>query len=198
VTTAQQQRVLPVVLVAFVHVVGLGATLPVLPGAVRDAGGRATSLGVVIGVFAFAALAGRLVAGRATDGRGRIWTLRAGLLLSMAAAAVFALPLGVGGLGAARLLHGFSEALVYTAASTWVLDRTPPDRRPQALALLGAGIWGGYAVGPLVGAAPRHPPGRRGHRRRCRRRAAAPPRLPESSSPPAPARAACAGCCHAA
>jgi MFS family permease len=151
--TPQRERVLPVVLVSFVHVVGLGATLPVLPSAVREAGGRATAIGVVIGAFAFAALAGRLVAGRATDRRGRIWTLRAGLLLSVAAAAVFALPLGVAGLVAARLLHGFSEALVYTAASTWVLDRTPPERRPQALSLLGAGIWGGYATGPLVGAA---------------------------------------------
>lgn len=140
------------VVVSFVHVVGLGAMLPVLPGAVRDTGGGATAIGVVIGVFAFAALAGRLVAGKATDRRGRIWTLRAGLLLSMSAAAAYALPLGLTGLVAARLLHGFSEALVYTAASTWLLDRTPAARRPQALSLLGAGIWGGYATGPLVGA----------------------------------------------
>ena len=152
-TTQQEGRILPVVAVTFVHVAGLGATLPVLPGAVRDAGGSATSIGVVIGVFAAAALAGRLVAGRATDRRGRRWTLRVGLVVAATAGAVFALPLGVGGLVAARLLHGFSEALVYTAASTYVLDRTPESRRPQALALLGAGIWGGYSVGPLLGAA---------------------------------------------
>jgi MFS family permease len=124
----------------------------VLPQAVRDAGGRSAAIGLVIGVFAVAALAGRLVAGRSTDRRGRRWTLRAGLLVAVSAGCVFALPLGVGGLVAARLLHGFSEALVYTAASAYVLDRTPEDRRPQALALLGAGIWGGYSVGPLLGA----------------------------------------------
>jgi MFS family permease len=146
------QSVRVVILVCFVHVVGLGATLPALPGAVRDAGAGATSIGLVIGVFALAALCGRVVAGRTTDRRGRVWTLRAGLLGSFGAAALFALPLGVGGLVAARLVHGLSEALVYTAASAYVLDRTPDDRRPQALSLLGAGIWGGYAVGPLIGA----------------------------------------------
>lgn len=123
-----------------------------LPGAVREAGGGAKAIGVVIGVFALAALAGRLVGGRATDRLGRRWTLRAGLVVSGATAVLFALPLGIAGLIAARLLHGFSEALVYTAASTYVLDRAPEQRRPQALSLLGAGIWGGYAVGPLLGA----------------------------------------------
>jgi MFS family permease len=146
-------RILPVVVIAFVHVAGLGATLPVLPQAVRSAGGGSRSIGVVIGVFAAAALLGRLVAGRATDRRGRRWTLRAGLIGALCSAGAFALPLGVSGLVAGRLLHGFSEALVYTASSTYVLDRTPVERRPQALALLGAGIWGGYSVGPLIGVA---------------------------------------------
>jgi predicted MFS family arabinose efflux permease len=51
------------------------------------------------------------------------------------------------------VLHGLANALVYTAVSAYVLDRTRPERRPQALSLLGAGIWGGYALGPLLGAA---------------------------------------------
>lgn len=150
---ATAARTWPVVAVVLLYFLGVGASLPVLPGAVRDAGGGGTALGVVLGVFPFAALAGRLVAGRSTDRRGRVVTLRAGLLLAAGSGVLFALPLPVPGIAAARTLHGFADALVYTAASAWVLDRTPEDRRPQALSLLGAGIWGGYALGPLLGAA---------------------------------------------
>ncbi len=133
--------------------VGVGATLPALPGAVRELGAGGSALGLVLGVFPFAALAGRLVAGRATDRGGRLLTLRAGLLVAALSGALFALPLPVPGLVAARGLHGLADALCYTAASAWLLDRTSEQRRPQALARLGAGFWGGYALGPLVGAA---------------------------------------------
>lgn len=143
----------PVLALVLLLFVGVGATLPALPGAVREAGAGSGALGLALGVFPFAALAGRLVAGRATDRGGRVVTLRAGLLVSAAAGGLLVSPVTVEGLVAARALHGLADALVYTAASAWVLDRTPEDRRPQALALLGAAIWGGYALGPLVGAA---------------------------------------------
>jgi MFS family permease len=135
-----------------VFFVGVGATLPVLPGAVREAGGGGTSVGIVLGVFPFAALAGRFLAGRLTDRRGRTATLRVGLGVSAVAGLLLLMPVTVLGLAVARGLHGLGDALLYTAASAYVLDRTPEHRRPQALGLLGGGIWGGYALGPLVGA----------------------------------------------
>ena len=131
---------------------GAGATLPVLPQAIRTAGAGATSLGVVLGLFPFAALAGRLVAGRLTDRRGRVLTLRLGLVLTVCSGVLFLLGGSVAAIGAARALHGLADALLYTAASAYVLDRTTPARRPQALSLLGAAIWAGYALGPLLGA----------------------------------------------
>lgn len=145
-------RTWPVMAVLLLFFLGAGASLPALPGAVRDAGSGAAGLGVVLGLFPFAALAGRLIAGRSTDRRGRVATLRAGLLVSAVAGVLFASLTSTAGIGAARLLHGLADALLYTAASAYVLDRTPEDRRAQALSLLGAGIWGGYALGPLAGA----------------------------------------------
>lgn len=139
-------------LVMLLFFLGVGATLPALPGAVRDLDASPVTLGVVLGIFPFAALAGRVVAGRATDRRGRVVTVRAGMLAGAVSGLLFCLPLPVAGLVTARLVHGLADALVYTAAAAYVLDRTPPDRRPQALALLGSGIWGGYALGPAVGA----------------------------------------------
>ncbi len=151
-TTSRQTGALPVVAVMLVFFIGVGASLPVLPGAVRAAGGGPTSLGVVLGVFPFAALLGRFLAGRLTDRRGRVLTLRAGLGVSAVTGVLLLLPPTVGVLAAARGLHGLADAVLYTAASAYVLDRTPEHRRPQALGLLGGGIWGGYAVGPLLGA----------------------------------------------
>lgn len=150
-------RTWPLLAVLLLFFAGAGASLPALPAAVREAGAGPTSLGVVLGLFPFAALAGRLVAGRLTDRRGRVLTLRLGLVLTAAAGLVFALDglvvdSSVAAIGAARALHGLADALLYTAASAYVLDRTAVDRRPQALSLLGAAIWAGYALGPLAGA----------------------------------------------
>ena len=149
---AAPTRTWPVLALVLLFFLGVGATLPALPGAVREAGAGSGVLGLALGVFPFAALAGRLVAGRATDRGGRVTTLRAGLLVTVLAGLLLVLPVTVAGLVAARVLHGLADALLYTAASAWVLDRTPEDRRPQALSLLGAAIWGGYALGPLAGA----------------------------------------------
>ncbi|CAA9352496.1 MAG: hypothetical protein AVDCRST_MAG16-2454 [uncultured Frankineae bacterium] len=151
--TERDARTWPVVALVLVFFLGVGATLPALPGAVRATGAGGSALGLVLGVFPFAALAGRLIAGRATDRGGRVLTIRAGLLLTVVAGGLLALPATVAGLVVARVLHGLADALVYTAASAWVLDRTPESRRPHALSVLGAGIWGGYALGPLVGVA---------------------------------------------
>ena len=117
-----------------------------------DRGAGTTALGIALAAFPFTALAGRAVAGRSTDRRGRVVTMRAGLLAALTAGVLLALPLPVAGLVAARIAHGLADALVYTAASAYVLDRVPVARRAQALALLGSGIWAGYALGPLVGA----------------------------------------------
>ena len=108
-------RTWPVLVLVLLFFLGVGATLPALPAAVREAGAGGSALGLVLGVFPFAALAGRLVAGRATDRGGRVLTLRAGLVVTLVAGALFALPLPVEGLvaraGAARTgrrprLHG--------------------------------------------------------------------------------------------
>ena len=152
-----QGRTWPLLAVLLLFFAGAGASLPALPFAVREVGAGPTSLGLVLGLFPFAALAGRLVAGRLTDRRGRVLTLRLGLALTAAAGLVFALDgrvldSSVAAIGVARALHGLADALIYTAASAYVLDRTPVDRRPHALSLLGAAIWAGYALGPLAGA----------------------------------------------
>ena len=144
-------RTWPVVAAVLLVFLGVAAPLPVLPKGVHALGASSAALGVVLGVFPFAAVGGRLLAGRWCDGRGRIATLRLGTACGIGAGLLMALPTSLPVLVASRLVQGLGDALVYTAAATYVIDRTPAHRRAQALSLLGSGVWGGYALGPLVG-----------------------------------------------
>jgi MFS family permease len=143
-----------VVAAAFVGFVGIGATVPTLPPYVRhDLGESNLALGLLIGAFSLAGLLARLVFGRAADTRGRRWTLAVGLVLGALGGLFYAVSLGVPGVAVGRVVHGAGEALVYIGAAAWVVDRAPPERRAQTLALLGSAVWGGLALGPLVGEA---------------------------------------------
>ena len=55
------------------------------------------------------------------------------------------------GLVLARLVLGAGEGAVYTAGSAWIVDLSPPERRGRVLGLYGLAVWGGLAVGPLLG-----------------------------------------------
>ncbi|CAA9521479.1 MAG: hypothetical protein AVDCRST_MAG13-3409, partial [uncultured Solirubrobacteraceae bacterium] len=130
----------------------VGAVLPVLPRYVKgpiEAGD--VSVGIVVGCFAFAAVVARPLAGRLADERGRRQVMLLGMGISAVAGTLYAVPLGVPGLVAARLVLGVGDALLFTAAATWIVDLAPAERRGQAIGLFGLAIWGGLAAGPLFG-----------------------------------------------
>jgi MFS family permease len=93
----------------------------------------------------------RPLAGRLADERGRRRVMLAGMGVSAVAGALLAVPLGVPGLVVARLVLGVGDALLFTAAATWIVDLAPPGRRGQAIGLFGLAIWGGLAAGPIFG-----------------------------------------------
>ncbi len=130
----------------------VGAVLPVLPRYVKGpVGAGDVSVGIVVGCFAFAAVVARPLAGRLADERGRRRVMLAGMGVSAVAGALLAVPLGVPGLVVARLVLGVGDALLFTAAATWIVDLAPPGRRGQAIGLFGLAIWGGLAAGPIFG-----------------------------------------------
>jgi MFS family permease len=75
------------------------------------------------------------------------------MLLSAAGGAMYFLPLGVPGLIVARFVLGVGDGWVFTAGATWIVDLAPLRRRGQAIGLFGLSIWGGLAVGPVIGEA---------------------------------------------
>jgi MFS family permease len=132
--------------------VAAGAALPVLPRFVHGplhAGDLA--VGVVMGVFAVSAVVVRPFAGRWTDRRGRRPVLLIGALLCSIAGTVMLVASSLGVVVAARLVVGAGEGLLFTAASAWVVDLAPEERRGQVIGLFGLSVWGGMTVGPLIG-----------------------------------------------
>ncbi|WP_345943419.1 MFS transporter [Streptomyces sp. SID8352] len=105
---------------------------------------------VVFAVYALGVILGLLVFGRLSDQVGRRPVLVAATLLSAAAAAVFLLAHGLPALFAARVVSGFSAALVTGAATASLTERLGPHSRvgPATLALFAN--MGGLACGTLL------------------------------------------------
>uniref|UniRef100_Q025E3 Major facilitator superfamily MFS_1 n=1 Tax=Solibacter usitatus (strain Ellin6076) TaxID=234267 RepID=Q025E3_SOLUE len=136
----------------FLGFLGIGTVLPLLAPHVRyDLHGTDQDVGLVIGVFSFVALAGRLIAGPLADRRGRKISFLCGLVCCALAGVSYLLPLGMAGPYLARVLQGMGEACLYTGAAAWVVEVGGIERSAQALGYLSSGIWGGISAGPVVG-----------------------------------------------
>ena len=136
----------------FLGFLGIGTVLPVLaPHVHHDLGGSDQTIGFVIGVFSFVALASRFFSGPLADRRGRKTAFLTGLLSCALAGAVYLLPLGIAGIYLARMMQGFGEACLYTGAAAWAVEVAGIHRSGQALGLVSSGIWGGISAGPVVG-----------------------------------------------
>jgi MFS family permease len=138
--------------VTFCGLLAVGAVLPVLPRYVDGPlGAGNVAVGIVIGAYAITGLLLRPFAGRFADRRGRKPAVLIGSLLMAAGGFLYLLPLGVGGLIAARLVLGAGEGTVFVAGSAWIIDLAPPERRGRVIGLYGLAVWAGLSIGPLIG-----------------------------------------------
>jgi MFS family permease len=136
----------------FLGFLGIGTVLPLLAPHVRyDLGGSDQDVGLVIGVFSFVALLGRLVSGPLADRRGRKISFLTGLVCCAMAGGIYLMPLGMTGPYLARVCQGMGEAFLYTGAAAWAVEVAGIERSAQALGYLSSGIWGGISAGPVVG-----------------------------------------------
>jgi MFS family permease len=136
----------------FLGFLGIGTVLPLLAPHIRyDLGGSDQDVGLVIGIFSFVALLGRLISGPLADRRGRKISFLAGLVCCAIAGGIYLLPMGMAGPYLARVFQGMGEACLYTGAAAWVVELAGIERSAQALGYLSSGIWGGISAGPVVG-----------------------------------------------
>jgi MFS family permease len=136
----------------FLGFLGMGTVLPELaPHIVHDLGGTDRTVGFVIGIFSFMALAARFFSGPLADRRGRKIAFLAGLFSCALAGGAYLLPFGIAGAYLGRTLQGFGEACLYTGAAAWAVELAGVQRSSQALGFISTGIWGGMSAGPVVG-----------------------------------------------
>ena len=141
-----------VMLSTFAYFVAVGMITPTLPRYVEgplNSGNFA--VGVTVGAFAITAVMLRPFVGRVSDRRGRKILIIGGGLIVGASIAGYAWAGSLLPLLLARLVTGVGEAAFYVGAATVINDIAPNERRGEALSYFSLALFGGLAVGPVVG-----------------------------------------------
>jgi DHA1 family tetracycline resistance protein-like MFS transporter len=151
-----ERRALAIVLTALlIDTIGFGIIMPVMPDLIVDL--THTSLseaarlsGWLLGVFA----AMQFLFGPVMGGLGDHFGRRPVILLSMAAFGLDYLVMGLAPtytwLLVSRAIAGIAGA-IFVPASAYIADITPPERRAQNFALIGAAFGTGFIIGPAIG-----------------------------------------------
>jgi len=132
--------------------ISIGMLLVILPVYANDELG-AGSFGVALTVAAVSPmlLLFQPVAGRIGDRKGRRVLIVAGAVIAGSSIAAYAAVDSLEALISVRLFTGVGEAMLLVGAATMVTDLAPEKRRGEALSLYSLGLWGGLALGPLLG-----------------------------------------------
>lgn len=105
---------------------------------------------IAFAVYAFGVVAGLLLLGRVSDTVGRRPVLAAAILLGVATAVLFLVADDTWVILVARVLSGFSAALVTGAATAAMIDLARPERRAAVGAVSIVANMGGLAGGAVV------------------------------------------------
>ena len=130
----------------------IGMLLPVLPlYAKGPLGTGSVGVGLAIAAASPTALFFQPLAGRLGDRRGRRVLVIYGPLIVAASVAAYSFVDSLWTLVLLRLVTGVGEGLVFVGAATVINDLAPEHRRGEAVSLYSLGVWGGLAIGPVVG-----------------------------------------------
>jgi MFS family permease len=140
------------VLAIFGVALTIGMLLPVLPVyAKRELEVGSVGVGLAVAAASPTALLFQPIAGRLGDRRGRRLLVIAGPLVVAASVAGYALTDALWTLVLLRLVTGIGEGFTFVGAATVVNDLAPEERRGEAVSLYSLGVWGGFAIGPVLG-----------------------------------------------
>lgn len=153
---APEKMLSPVFLLAtfanFAYFVAVGAIIPILPRFVQGPlGGGDVAVGISMGAFALTAVVLRPWAGRLSDSRGRrILIIGGGVAVGISVLG-YALTNSLVSLVALRLITGVGEAAFYVGVASVINDLAPESRRGEALSYFSLALFGGLALGPVLG-----------------------------------------------
>lgn len=106
---------------------------------------------MVIGLFALAAGISRPFSGKLVDTAGRRPVMVIGVLVCIALGTFYPFVLNVWGFLLLRFVHGFSTGFNPTGTVAYLADTIPPERRGEAMGVLGMMNNLGVSIGPALG-----------------------------------------------
>ena len=124
--------------------------VPLLPHYARTLGLSQMEVGVLVGAYAAAVLAGTVPLGKLSDRIGRRTPFLWGLVGLGATTVLFAFSSSYGLLLLARVLQGLAAAATWTSGLALLAERFPSERRGQAMATAFAAANVGVLLGPPV------------------------------------------------
>jgi MFS family permease len=134
-----------------------GTVFPLLPRYIeRELGGGDVAVGVATGVFALGAVVIRPLAGLAGDRFGRRFLVLVGATTYAVSVLLYAPAAEAGGvplLLLPRILSGLSGGMIYVGQATMATELAPPARQGEAVSYYSVAVFGGLALGPIVGEA---------------------------------------------
>jgi len=137
-------------LTVFIHLIGFGLLLPLLPYYAETYGATGFTVGLLntsfsLMQFFFAPLWGRL-----SDRIGRRPVILGSLIATAISYAVFGLATSLPMLFASRILAGMAGAVIPTTQA-YIADTTTPADRTKGMGLVGAAFGLGFIFGPAIG-----------------------------------------------
>ena len=136
---------------------GLGVAIPVVPGLIGSfLGGDVASLsnwyGALAAVYSVMQFVFAPILGALSDQYGRRKVILASLVGAFFDYVLLAVAPSLGWLVLARVISGITGAS-FSAATAFIADVTPPERRAQAFGLVGVAFGLGFILGPALGGA---------------------------------------------
>jgi MFS family permease len=139
-------------LAMFAYSICQGILQPELPHYVADRlHGNGLQVGVVVGAFTVTAITLRSAAGRLADRRGSRLVIRLGLVVATLSILLYNLADTLPQLVGCRLLTGVGEAAAYVGLAKLAYDLAPSDRKAEATSYFTVAVFGGFAIGPILG-----------------------------------------------
>lgn len=130
---------------------GFQMTLPTVPLFIEALGGNDRLIGLIVGIFTFAALIMRPVAGHALESKGRALVYMGGLILFVISVGAYAFTVSIVFLFLLRILQGAGWGFSTTASGTIATDLIPVQRRGEGLGYFGLSGNLAMAIGPSLG-----------------------------------------------
>jgi multidrug resistance protein len=142
-------------LTVFIHLLGFGILLPILPYYAKTYGAGGLVVGLLSASFSFCQFLFAPMWGRLSDRVGRRPILLGSLIVTSGSYVVFGFAHSLALLFVSRIVAGIAGATLSTA-QTYIADTTTPEERTKGMGMIGAALGLGFTFGPAIGGALSH------------------------------------------